>query len=100
MDVVGNLGALFLVAPDRFVRAPLRARDDRRRVRLKRLHVLRRSAEQRATDEEGAQPFDAAAEPVLDPLGAADPEGVPEMPAAHSLRLGGVGIRQVVRLGG
>ena len=99
MDVVRELRAFLPVTSDGLVRTPLHARDDRRRVGRERLHVLRCPAEERATHEERAQPFDPASEPVLDPLRASHPERVAQVPAAASPRFGGVPVRQVVRLG-
>src|SRR5439155_17637401 len=90
--------ALRPVAPDLLVCAPLGPGDDRRSVGGERLHVVGRSPEQRAADEEGAQAPNADADPILDALRAADPEGIAELPTAAAPRLGGVAVREVVRL--
>src|SRR4051794_2990362 len=98
VDAVGDLRPLLLIAADRLVRAPLRSRNDRRRVLRERLHMLRRTAEERTSDKECAQPLYSPTEAVLDPLGAPDPERVAEVPAPAASPLRGPAVRQIIRL--
>ena len=83
-------------APDLLVRIPAAARDDRRCFRP--LQPARGHARVRARHEPGAETDHAAARPVLDPVGRANPPRVAQPPAVLPSALDGAGIGSVLGL--